>query len=307
MGESQLVEEERPGVGGRGHVEEVARGPCIQVLQVPRREHVDDDRVRSGPVRAREHREAQFVGGILQYLQVGSGERRARHDGGGEIADPRDEDVVARAFDAEFHQGGDGQADDATELDRGARRVPTRHREQAVRLERREKGLPALDSIEPILGERESAGTGGRPGVDHAHFDQVEFLLGPREPAPAVVDHEAHAREVGDAGIGAQLGGIRKQLDEDGIELDAGDVAEAEQMGRQYIASAANADDGGAPTVAGVVGEIGDVVAQEIEVTGCIGVPRHPRPGHPVDGQFAVLARDVAGRRRRGPPEKRRA
>ena len=289
MGEPKLVEEEWPGVGGRRHVEEVARGSCIQVLQVPRREHVDDDCVRSGPVRAREHGEAQFVGGVLQYLQVGPGEWRARHDGGGEIADAGDEDVVARAFDAEFHQGGDGQADDTAELDRRARRVPTGHREQAVRRERREKGLPALDGIEPVLREREGAGAGGRPGVDHAHLDQVEFLLGPREPAPAVVDHEAHARKVGDAGISPQLGRVREEVDEDRIELDAGDVAESEQMGRQHIASAADPDDGGAPAVAGVVGEIGDVVAQEIEMTGRVGVPGHPCPGHPVDGQFALL------------------
>ena len=232
IGKSKLVEEERPRVGGRRHVEEMARCPCIQVLEVLRREHVEDDRVRSGPVRAREHGEAQFVGGTLQDLQVGSGEWRARHDGGGEIADPGDEDVVAGAFDAEFHQRGDGQADDAAELDRRTRRVPPGHGEQAVRRERREKSLPALDRIEPVLREREGAGAGGRPGVDHAHFDQVEFLRGPREPAPTVVDHEAHAREVGNAGVGAQLGGIREQVDEDGIELDAGDVAEPEQMGR---------------------------------------------------------------------------
>ncbi len=307
VGKAKLIEEERPGVGRRRHVEEVERCPRIQVLQVLRRKHVDDDRIRGGPVRAREHGEAQFVGGFLQHLQVGSGESRARHDDGGEIADARDEDVVAGTIDAEFHQGGDGQADDAAELDRRARRVPTGYSEQAVRIQRGEKCLPALNGVEPVLRERECAGTGGGPGIDHAHFDQVEFLLGPCEPAPAVVDHEARSRQVGDAGVGAQLGRIREEVDEDGIELDAGNVAEPEQMGRQHIAPAADPDDGGAATVAGVVGEIGYVVAQEIQAAGCVGVLRHPRPRHPVDGHIALLERDVARRRRRGPPEKRRA
>ena len=59
--------------------------------------------------------------------------------------------------------------------------------------------------------------------------------------------------------------------------------------------------------VAGVVGEISYVVAQEIQAARCVGVLRHPRPRHPVDGHIALLERDVARRRRRGPPEKRRA
>ena len=144
-------------------------------------------------------------------------------------------------------------------------RVPAGYGEQAIRIQGGEKGLPTLDRIEPVLREREGAGTSGGPCVDHAHLDQVEFLLCPREPAPAVVDDEAHSRQVGDAGIAAQLGRIREEVDEDGIELDAGNVAEAKQIGRQHVTPAADTDDSGAPAVAGVVGEIGDVVAQEIQ------------------------------------------
>ena len=226
----------------------------------------------------------------------------ARHDGGGEIADPRDEDVVAGTIDAEFHQSGDGQADDPAEFDGRAWRMPTGYGEQAIRIQCREKCLPALDGIEPVLRERKCAGAGGGPGIDHAHFDQVELLLGPREPAPAVVDHEAHSREVGDASVGAQLGRIREEVDEDRIELDAGNVAEPEQIGRQHIAPAADPDDGGAPMMASVVSEIGDVVAQKIQVAGHVRIVRHRRPGHPVDGQFALLDCDVARHRRRGSP-----
>src|SRR5712672_1059672 len=95
VSEPKLIEEERPGIGRRRHIEEMARSPRIQILQVLRREHVDNDRIRGGPVGACEYGEAQFVGGVLKYLQVGSGEWRARYDDGGEIADSRDEDVVA--------------------------------------------------------------------------------------------------------------------------------------------------------------------------------------------------------------------
>ncbi len=71
MGEAKLIEEERPRIGRRRHVEEVTRGPRVQVLQVLRREHVDDDGVGRRPVRAREHGEVQPVGGLLQGHQVG--------------------------------------------------------------------------------------------------------------------------------------------------------------------------------------------------------------------------------------------
>ena len=57
----QLIEEERPGVGRRRHIEKVARRPRIQILQVSRLQQVREHRVSGRSVRARDHGEAQFV------------------------------------------------------------------------------------------------------------------------------------------------------------------------------------------------------------------------------------------------------
>ena len=49
------------------------------------------------------------------------------------------------------------------------------------------------------------------------------------------------------------------KVDEDAVELDAGDVADAEQMGREQVATAANADDRGFLDSRQVIGEIDEV------------------------------------------------
>ena len=213
--------------------------------------------------------------------------------------------MVAGALDAELHQRGDGQADGTAELDGRVGRMPARNGKHTVRIECREEGLPALDGVEPVLRQGERPGAGGCPGVDHAHFDQIELLLRPREPAAAVVDHEAHPGKIGDSGIGPQLGRIRQQVDDHRVQVHAGHVAESEQVGRQHVAPAADPDDGRASAVAHVVGEIGDVGPQVFQDARRPVEAGHHRAGHAVDCQAALLGRGAGGTVGDGPHRNR--
>ena len=75
---------------------------------------------------------------------------------------------------------------------------------------------PALYGVQPVFGQRERARARRGKRVDHAHLDEIEFLLRPREPAFSLVDKQTDARQPGDAGVGPQLARIGQKIDEDG-------------------------------------------------------------------------------------------
>src|SRR3954454_448219 len=123
--------------------------------------------------------------------------------------------------------------------------------------------LPAFNSVETVLRERECTSPGGRPGVDQAHFDQVEPFLCASEPAARLVHEEMGSGNIGQLVVVAKL--PSQPLDEDRIELDAGDIREAEIMCREHVAPTAHTDHRRTAMVADGVGEIRHVVFQEPE------------------------------------------
>ena len=118
----------------------------------------------------------------------------------------------------------------------------------------------------------------------------VEPLRRPGEPTPPLVHDEPHPGEIGEAGEGPQLGRVRQEVDEDGVQFDPGDVARPERVGGEQVAAAADADDGhGARRPRGV----GQLVMSYFKErrSGCRG-------GLP---SSSVAIGSICGRRRLGP------
>ena len=59
------------------------------------------------------------------------------------------------------------------------------------------EGVPAFESVEAVFAEAECSGTGGCPGVDHTHLNEVEFFGCAGEPAASVVDVKLEIRDAG--------------------------------------------------------------------------------------------------------------
>src|SRR5919199_5214074 len=114
--------------------------------------------------------------------------------------------------------------------------------------------LPTFNGVEPVLREREGTGPRCRPGIHQAHFDQVEPFLCAGEPAARLIDEETCSGDVGQPVVVAELSG--QPPDENRIELDAGDIREAEIMCREEVASTAHTDDRRTAMVAYGVGEV---------------------------------------------------
>ena len=126
-----------------------------------------------------------------------------------------------------------------------------------------EECSPAFEGVEAVFAEAEGSCSGGGPGVDHAHLDEVEFFVGAGEPTAGVVDVELEVGDGAEVAEVAEDGVAGVEVDEDGIEFDAGDVGDAEVMGGHDVASAADSDDGGFMDVGKTIGQADEVVLQE--------------------------------------------
>src|SRR5439155_13217773 len=116
--------------------------------------------------------------------------------------------------------------------------------------QRTDKVAPSLDRVEAVFRQRIGPDPGRSPGIDHAHLDEVETLFRAGEPAARFIDMKMKAGQLGQSGEPGKGLPLRQQVDEDRVELDPGDIAEAEIPRRQDIAAAADSDDRGAPGVA---------------------------------------------------------
>ncbi len=213
--------------------------------------------------------------------------------------------MLRRVGYAHVEQGRLGQADQPSRLVDIVRRVPARHGEHPAWRQARHEVPPTLHRVKPILREREGANPGRCPRVDHAHLHEIELAIAPHagEPAARFVHFQAHAREIGEVVEVAEAAG--EVTDENRVELDAGDVAEAEQIGGQQVAPAAHPDDRRAALVTNVIGEAGDVVFEKIHLLQIAAEAIHRGPRIAVDVHVALI--DLGFRHgRRGAPHCRR-
>ena len=60
---------------------------------------------------------------------------------------------------------------------------------------------PSLDGVETVLRQGEGAGSGGGPGVDQTHLDDVEGAISTGKPASRLVDLEGEAGLTADGGV----------------------------------------------------------------------------------------------------------
>src|SRR5260370_937481 len=84
------------------------------------------------------------------------------------------------------------------------------------------------------------------------------------EPTPPLISNEAHPGKVDEPVVVAKAAG--QQIYEYWIELDPGDIAEPEQFGRQQITAAAHPNHRRATALADRIGQIRDVIPQEVEL-----------------------------------------
>ena len=102
-----------------------------------------------------------------------------------------------------------------------------------------------------------------------------------RKPAARLVDKKARAGQVRQSVVVTEP--IGEPVDEDGVQLDAGDVVKSEPMRRQHIAATAHSDDGGPPLVADPVCKVCGVVCKEVERADSTIEPIHRGTGGAVD------------------------
>jgi len=69
-----------------------------------------------------------------------------------------------------------------------------------LRFQAREERGPRMHGVKPVLRQRERAGSGRGPGVDHAHLHQVEPLVRSSGPAAGFVHGEVDTRQVHKSG-----------------------------------------------------------------------------------------------------------
>ena len=113
------------------------------------------------------------------------------------------------------------------------------------------------------------------------------------------------AGQLRNAGVFAEHLRIGQQVDENGIELDPCDVARAEGVRGEQIASAPHADDRYAAYWIDVIDEVGDVVLEKFDIGGMAIEFRHHRSGKPVDVEPTLLNRHLLGHGRGSSPKGR--
>ena len=126
-----------------------------------------------------------------------------------------------------------------------------------------EEGAPSFKGVEAVFAEAEGSRSGGGPGIDHAHLDEVKFFVGAGEPTAGVVDVELEVGDGAEVAEAAEDGVPGVEVDEDGVELDTGDVGDAEVVCGHDVSSATDADDGGFMKVRKTIGQADEVVLQE--------------------------------------------
>src|SRR3954447_7591141 len=161
--------------------------------------------------------------------------------------------------DPEILKRRDRQADHAPRLVDLAGPMPAVYREDAVRIQSFEEDPPSLQGIEPVLGQRERASSGGRPGVDQAHLDDVEGSTGAGKPAPRLINRE------GDPGLARDncvvCEAAREEIDKDRFDLNADYFGETKQPGGEHIPPATNADHRACSKTGDRVGQVRYVVS----------------------------------------------
>ena len=165
--------------------------------------------------------------------------------------------------------------------------------------------MPAFESVEPVLAETEGTCASGGPGVDHTHLKEVEFFGCAGEPAASVVDVKLEIGDRSDVGECLMGGLFGEEVDEDGIQLDAGDIGYAEEMSGHDVSTAANADDCGFFDSRETIGEGDDVVFEEGDGVRCAVVVKRCSAGAAVDVELHKIDVHVLWQERRRTPELR--
>ena len=149
---------------------------------------------------------------------------------------------------------------------RFARRIeaPARHGHHAVVGEVREVIAKGVGGVEIVLGKREGAGRGGRPGIHQGGLQHLVLVGAAAHEAAAVLDENVDvgaqvetAAEPGEA-LAHDGGG------DDGIDLDSGDVVAAGSQRARHVPAAAGPDDqslGARPDGIGKAGALLEQVA----------------------------------------------
>ena len=175
----------------------------------------------------------------------------------------------ARILDSGIQQSSRRQTNQSPRLVDITGSVPAANCEDAVFVQGLQKGAPSFQSVEPILAQAERACAGSREGVDHAHLHQIEFIVGGCKPASRVIHVQLQI------GQGRQIGEIlitriaRMQIDDDGINFNAGYLSYSEEMSRQSILTAAKTDYRGLMNVGKTICQTDDFVLQKIDGVPC--------------------------------------
>ena len=289
LSKAQLIEEERALVGGDGEVEPGRPGDPVEPAAIGCRHQPAQDLGSRLPIGIDQHVEAQSRSRVAKRGQLRRRQRCARQHEGRDVAAGGHEHMPPRIDGAGIDHRANRERDHAARLVDVTGVVPSAHREHAAIGEPARERAPALERIQAVLGKRERPGAGGGPGVDHAHLDQIERSIRRRKPRPRIVDVQRQARHRAQVRERRVKRIAQVQVDEDAIQFDAGDRLDAEQMRRQHIATAADADHRRALDTRQVIGQVDEVVFEEVDrFSGAVEV-RHGGAGGAVDVEIRLL------------------
>ena len=242
VSKAQLIEEERTFVGRDREVEPGRPGGPIEPGAIGSRDERAQHVGSRVPIRIDQNVEAESRRRLTKRVELRRRQRCARQHQGRDVAAGGHEHMPPRIDSARVDHRANRERDHAPRLVDVTGVVPSAHREHAAIGQAARERAPALERIQAVLGQRERPGAGGRPRIDHAHLNQIERLIRRRKPRPRIVDVQRQTRHRAQVRKRRVKRIAQVQVDEDAIQLDAGDRLDAEQMRRQHIATAADAD-----------------------------------------------------------------
>src|SRR5260370_14564449 len=148
--------------------------------------------------------------------------------------------------------------------------------------------MPTLESVEPVFAQAEGTSASCWPCIDHAHLHEIEFFVCACEPATGIIDMEfqiwysCHIAEVLIERI------LRKEIDENGIELHSCDVGHPKKVSRHKVSTAANSNDGRFVDTWKAVCQTGQGVLQEPDGACTATIVRHDRACRAIDIQLLL-------------------
>jgi hypothetical protein len=118
--------------------------------------------------------------------------------------------------------------------------------------------LLCLYRIRYIFGEGKGSCTGGGPGVNRAHPDEIEFLSGTGEPASCFVDVKLDTRQIGQVTVVEEA--MLEKVYENWVQFHPGHIEKAKRIRGEQVATSTDSDDCRTTAVAYPERKISDVI-----------------------------------------------